>query len=75
MSPSTLKNITKLRSNSIPLALIVDLDGGRERVVSEDQIVPLVGALGDALRDALISGKASTEVIAGQRYFVLPILA
>ena len=70
MDPYTLKSLNAARTAREAAVLVTDLRSGRDRLVREGEEV--AGALGEAIRARLRSGKAGAELIEGTEFFLNP---
>ena len=72
MDPHVLKTLNAARRERVAAVLVTNVTDGRDRVVREGDAV--VGALGEAVRRRLASGKAGTDTIDGTEFFLNPHL-
>lgn len=68
MDPASLKKLNAARRNRQAAVLLTEMQDGRDRVVREGEAVS--GALGDAVKSALRSGKSGAWDIDGREYFL-----
>ena len=68
MEPNNLKKLNTERAARRAVALVTDLAGERDRVVREADTVG--GELGEALRNAFLSGKSGMVEVDGAPFFI-----
>jgi xanthine dehydrogenase accessory factor len=68
MDPYCLKKLNAERQARHAALLLTDLGDGRDRVINEGD--PVAGLLGDAVRQAFLSGKSSVAEIEGRSFFL-----
>lgn len=68
MDPSVLKSVNSARRAGRTVAVVTDLQDGRDRVVEAGLAVP--GELGAAIGAAFGSGDARLVTVAGRTFFI-----
>ena len=68
MDPYCLKKLNGERQARRAALLLTDLGDGRDRVIKESD--PVAGLLGDAVRQAFLSGKSTMAEIEGHSFFL-----
>lgn len=68
LDPAVLKALNAARDERRAVAVVTDLNDGRDRVVGEDDTVP--GELGAAITESFRSGKAGPVSISGREFFI-----
>ncbi len=68
MDPYCLKKLNEERQARRAALLLTDLGDGRGRVIKESD--PVAGLLGDAVRQAFLSGKSGVAEIEGRSFFL-----
>ncbi|CAN7402129.1 XdhC family protein [Phyllobacterium sp. LjRoot231] len=68
MDPYCLKKLNEERQARRAALLLTDLGDGRDRVIKEGD--PVAGLLGDAVRQAFLSGKSAVAEIEGRSFFL-----
>ncbi len=68
VDPYCLKKLNEERRNRRAAILITDLADGRDRVIKQGD--PVAGLLGDAVRQAFLSGKSGVAEIEGRSFFL-----
>lgn len=70
MDPNTLKKLNIERAERRACVVLTELDEGRDRLIGADHAQQIPGAMGDAVRKALKSGKSKLVEIDGRQYFL-----
>lgn len=68
MDPAVLKALNAARDERRAVAVVTDLDDGRDRIVGEGDLVP--GDLGAAIAEAFRSGRATPVSLSGRDFFI-----